>query len=280
MSTVLVQVPRGLLPLIFVTNLASIKKIGLRAQTGTALHSFYGWKEEERCVGSRKELVLKGYAKTHTSAVESVLQSAGDEGLFLTHLDGPPSDHYPGLNGSQDSLMRPCQDICSRSLRNLWLGGRVEEQTSASEFGRMQRMWDSLRRGGVAKEWTEHHLMRALESAGWSELALITPPRYPKQPWVIRGGCLGQLGQEVAGGPRLPVSGPLFLREAKVNLLCVNLTFKVPIAMRGTTGPTAQYVSFEFPPCLRQDFLSPFEMELGVDFLGSVESPHKRCDQC
>lgn len=93
MSTVLVQVPRGLLPLkfggIFVTNLASIQKIGLRAQTGTALHSFYGWKEEERCVGSRKELVLKGYAKTHTSAVESVLQSAGNGGLFLTHLDGP-----------------------------------------------------------------------------------------------------------------------------------------------------------------------------------------------
>lgn len=74
MSTVLVQVPRGLLPLkfgrIFVTNLASIEKIGLRAQTGTAL-------------------VLKGYAKTHTSAVESVLQSAGNGGLFLTHLDGP-----------------------------------------------------------------------------------------------------------------------------------------------------------------------------------------------
>lgn len=91
----------------------------------------------------------------------------------------------------------------------------MEEQTSASEFGRMQRMWDSLRRGGVPKEWTEHHLMQALESAGWSELALITPPRYPKQPWVIRGRCPGQLGQEVAGGPRLPVSGPLVSKGGK-----------------------------------------------------------------
>ena len=48
-----------------------------RTQTvNTALHSSHGWKEEERCVGSRKELVLKGYATVHTSAVESVLQCA------------------------------------------------------------------------------------------------------------------------------------------------------------------------------------------------------------
>ena len=110
LSTVLVQVPRGLLPLkfgrIFVTNLTSIEKIGLRAQTGTSLHSFYGWKEEERCVGSRKELVLKGYAKTHTSAVKCISECWRWRSVSYP-LGWSPSDHYPGFNGDHARIFVP-----------------------------------------------------------------------------------------------------------------------------------------------------------------------------